>query len=101
MAAIHQASYGEPPLGVETHMLDHSVLCVLEIELLPHEEIIAGNGLGESVRLVRSGFQEVIRPTFIAAVEAVTGREVVAFVSETHLDPSFVLEYFRLGEARA
>jgi hypothetical protein len=35
-----------------------------------------------------------------SAVEHMTGRRVVAFLSETHIDPSFSVEFFRLAPQR-
>ena len=101
LAAIHESSYGVRPTRVQTHLLGDSIVCVLDVGLLPHEQIIAEHGLGASVRDIRAAFQEVIGATFVAAVERETGRRVVAFLSDTHVDPSFTVEFFRLGPAVA
>ena len=101
IAAIHEASYGLRAERVQTHLLGDSVVCVLDIGLLPHEQIIADNGLGASVRDIRAAFQEVIGTTFVAAVERETGRRVVAFLSDTSVDPPFTVEFFRLAPAPA
>jgi hypothetical protein len=47
--------------------------------------------------MLRREYQEAIAPTFAAAVEHMTGRRVIGFISETHIDPSFSVEFFRLG----
>ena len=101
IAAIHETSYGLSPCRVQTHLLGDSVVCVLDIGLLPHEQIIAEHGLGASGRDIRAAFQEVVGTTFVAAVERETGRRVVAFLSDTHVDPSFTVEFFRLAPAAA
>ena len=49
---------------------------------------------------MRSAYQEAIAPTFVAAVEHATGRRVVGFLSSTHLDPTFTVEFFRLAPAQ-
>jgi uncharacterized protein YbcI len=98
IATIHRESYGEAVEAIETHILGDLVLCVLDISLLPHERTLLDHGRGiESIRTVRKEFQESIGPTFAAAVEHMTGRRVIAFVSETHVDPSFSVEFFRLA----
>jgi uncharacterized protein YbcI len=97
IAAIHRESYGEAVEAIETHILENAVVCVLDITLLPPERTLLEHGRGEdSIRQVRKEFQESIGPTFSAAVEHMTGRRVVAFVSETHIDPPFSIEFFRL-----
>jgi uncharacterized protein YbcI len=97
-AALHEESYGQPPRNVRTHLLDDSVLCIIDIDLLPHERTLLDNGLGtESIHAVRTEFQRSIRSTFVAAVEHSTGRRVTGFISDTHLDPPFTIEFFRLA----
>ena len=98
--AIHRDSYGSTVGGAETHVHSNSVVCAVDIDLLPHEVAICGSEEGrDSIRESRRLFQSTIRSSFVAAVEHATGRRVVGFLSETHLDPSFALEYFRLGPA--
>jgi hypothetical protein len=48
---------------------------------------------------VRRDFQRGIQPTFVAAVEHSTGRRVAGFISDTHLDPPFSIEFFRLADS--
>lgn len=102
VAALHEESYGAPPRNVRTHVLDDAVLCVIDIDLLPHERTLLDNGLGtESIHAVRTDFQRTIRSTFVAAVEHSTGRRVTGFISDTHLDPPFTVEFFRLASEHA
>ena len=98
IAAIHRESYGEPVESIQTHVHDDFVVCMLDITLLPHEETLLGHDRGEeSIRAIRREFQAAIGPTFSAAVEHMTGSRVVGFLSETHIEPSFNVEFFRLG----
>jgi uncharacterized protein YbcI len=98
IAGIHRESYGEEVQSVTTHVHDDSVVCILDITLLPHEQTLLDNGRGhDSIRMLRREYQEAIAPTFAAAVEHMTGRRVIGFISETHIDPSFSVEFFRLG----
>jgi uncharacterized protein YbcI len=100
IAGIHRESYGEAVDSIETHILDDLVVCVLDVRLLPHERTLLEHDRGEdSIRRVRKEFQESIAATFSATVEHTTGRRVIAFLSETHLDPSFSVEIFKLGPA--
>ena len=101
IAAIHEDSYGSPPKSVSTYLLPDAVLSVVEIVLLKHEELIVGNGAHGRVREVRKAFQEAIGTTFTATVEHMTGRRVIGFISDTHLDPPFSIEFFKLRPAKA
>jgi uncharacterized protein YbcI len=97
IASIHEQSYGQRPDSVRTYMVDDVVLCVCDADLLRHEQLIHDSGAGDTVREVRKAFQEAIEATFVSTVEHMTGRRVVAFISDTHLDPSFSIELFRLA----
>ena len=98
IAAIHHQSYGEAVESIQTYIHDDAVVCVLDIALLTHERTLLGHDRGEeSIRAVRREFQAAIAPTFAAAVEHMTGRRVIGFLSETHIEPSFSVEFFRLA----
>jgi uncharacterized protein YbcI len=51
----------------------------------------------DSIRQLRREFQQTIAPAFCATVEHMTGRRVVGFLSETHVDPPFSVEFFKLA----
>ena len=98
IGAIHRESYGETVESIETHIHADSVVCVIDIALLPHERTILGSERGEdSIRKLRREFQHAIGPAFSAAVEHMTGRRVIGFLSETHIDPPFSVEFFKLA----
>jgi uncharacterized protein YbcI len=96
IAAIHEESYGRRPAKVTTYLLEDAVLCLCEIELLPYEALILETGDDATILRMRKAFQETIEPTFVSTVEHMTGRRVVAFISDTSLDPPFALEFFKL-----
>jgi uncharacterized protein YbcI len=98
IAGIHQKSYGEQVVSIQTHIHEDSVVCVLDITFLPHERTLLDHDAGvDSIRQIRRQYQEAIAPTFSAAVEHMTGRRVIGFLSETHIDPPFSVEFFRLA----
>jgi uncharacterized protein YbcI len=45
---------------------------------------------------MRHKFQEAMRPELVGAVEELTGRKVVAFMSDNHIDPDMAAEVFIL-----
>ena len=98
IATIHRESYGEVAESVQTHIAGDWVVCVLDVTLLPHERTLLEHDRGEeSIRHIRREFQAAIGPTFSATVEHMTGRRVIGFLSETHIDPPFSIEFFRLA----
>ena len=102
IARIHEESYGIVPQAVQSHMAGDFVVVVLDVDLLEHERLIMQNGSdGGSIRAVRSDFQSAVASTFIAAVERSTGRRVTGFLSDTHVNPSFTVEVFRLAPHEA
>ncbi len=97
LARIHVHSYGQEPLSIDTYMLDDAVLCVVDVELLAHERLLTEHQHGAEVVATRSAYEDAIGSTFKAAVERMTGRKVIAFLSSTNLDPPFMVEFFRLA----
>jgi uncharacterized protein YbcI len=102
LLAIHEDSYGCGATRATSHLVGDTLVVVLDgLELLPNEELMIANGKEEAVRDVRLRFQQAIEQTFRAAVERATGRRVIAFTSNTHLDqPRFAVEIFRLEPER-
>ena len=100
IAAIHRESYGEAVDCIQTHVHEDFVVCVIDIPLLTHERTLFHHERGgESIRVLRREFQEAIAPALEAAVERMTGRRVIGFLSETHLDPPFSVVFFRFAPA--
>ncbi len=96
--AIHRESYGRTAAEAKAYVLDDTVIVLLDgLELLPNEEFLINEGHGEAVGRVRTQFQKAIEPTFRAAVERATGRQVIGFASHVQLEePRFMAEIFRL-----
>ena len=99
---VHRESYGTGAGSVVVHTLDDLVVVLLdELELSAGERLLLDNGHSENVLSMRSAFQQAIEPTFTAIIERATGRRVTSFLSTTHLDPSYSVEFFRLEPAVA
>lgn len=96
--AIQRDSYGRGAEKATAHVLDDTVIVILDgLELLPNEEFMIGRGQADAVQELREQFQQAIGSTFCAAVERATGRRVIGFASHAQLDePRFSVEIFRL-----
>jgi uncharacterized protein YbcI len=99
LLAIHRDSYGRAATHAEALVLRDTVVVILDgLELLPNEEFLIGEGQAEAVGKVRTQFQQAIGPTFCAAVERATGRQVIGFASHIQIEePRFMAEIFRLA----
>ena len=49
---------------------------------------------------MRRTYQETMRDDFVALVEDVVGRKVIAFLSDHHIDPDIAVEMFVLERRR-
>ena len=96
--AIQRDSYGRGAENAKAHLLDDTVIVILDgLELLPNEEFMINRGRASAVRELREHFQQAIESTFRAAVERATGRRVTGFASHVQLDePRFAVEIFRM-----
>src|SRR4051794_1190912 len=65
------------------------------------ERTLIDAGRQEIVKNTRQEFQMAMRGPFTAAVEAATGRKVIAFMSQVHFDPDMAAELFVLQATRA
>jgi uncharacterized protein YbcI len=97
MVRIHRESYGSGASSAKTYVHDDLVLSVIDVELLPAEVVVIAQGRPDLVLEMRNSFQLELETAFTAAIEHATQRRVIAFLSDTHLDPPFVTELFRLG----
>ena len=97
---IHRESYGTGARSARGYLHEDALICFLDdVELMPSEQFLVDQGKADAVLEIRGQYQEAVATPFVAAVERATGRRVVAFVSRTHLDPSFAVEIFRLAQA--
>lgn len=87
---------GRGPTQARTYMSDNLVAVVLQETLIKAERSLVQGGKGDMVRTVRRAFQDTMREDMVAAVEALTGRPVVAFFSDSHLNPDIAIESFLL-----
>jgi uncharacterized protein YbcI len=70
----------------------------LEDIYTPAERTLIEAGDFEQVKVTRQSFQMAMRGPFTEAVEEVTGRKVIAFMSQVHRDPDMAAEIFVLAE---
>ena len=99
IVGIYHEGYGRGPTGAKTYVMDDLVLCVLRDGLTPAERTLRDQGKGEFVRDMRVKFQDAVEDQMRGMVEELTGRSVVAFLSQATVDPEVMIEVFFLDGA--
>ena len=89
---------GKGPNKARTIHNDEVVLCVLENGMTKAEQTLAKHGKQDYVLGIRHAFQHAMARELTSAVEALTGRKVVAFMSANHVDPDLAAEVFVLDQ---
>jgi uncharacterized protein YbcI len=77
------------------------VSVLLKDTLTKGERSLVGDGRGETVLSMRREFQRTMREDLVAAVEMLTERKVIAFMSDNHIDPDMAVESFVLAPETA
>jgi uncharacterized protein YbcI len=87
---------GRGPTQAYTTITDSHVIVVLRDALLKAERSLVKDGHSDAVIDMRRRFQRTMKDDLVAAVEENTGREVLAFLSDHHIDPDIAVEIFIL-----
>jgi uncharacterized protein YbcI len=87
---------GRGPTKARTVINGDSVLILMGDTLTKGERKLAESGKAEHVVQTRQQFQRVMRDDLVGLVEEQTGRKVIAFMSDNHIDPDYGAEVFVL-----
>jgi uncharacterized protein YbcI len=97
MIALHQRYHHRSPVTAKTLMLgDDLIACVLGGVYTDVEKTMIEVQRGTTVQETRSAFQNAMQHRFIEAVERLSGRGVLAFISNQHIGPDIEIELFVL-----
>jgi uncharacterized protein YbcI len=96
IVGLHREHYGRGAVRARTIMQDNYVVCFLDDIYTPVEHTLLNAGRADSVRTTRLAFQDAMEPLFREAVTKATGRRVVAFMSQVHIEPDMAAEIFVL-----
>ena len=98
MVALHRRHHHRAPASAKTLLLGGDLLaCVLGGVYTTVEQTMIELQRGAMVRETRSVFQLAMQKRFIDAVERLSGRGVLAFMSNHHVGPDIEIELFVLG----
>ena len=97
MVALHQRYHHRAPATAKTLLLGGDLLaCVLGGVYTDVEKTMIELQRTTTVRETRSAFQTAMQHKFIAAVERLSGRDVLAFIPNHHVGPDMEIELFML-----
>lgn len=98
---VQNESLGRGPKKAFTFHKGNVLVTVLEEVLTPAERKLAADGDGEAVLNMRRLYQRSMATQLKACVEAITGLQVVAFLSDNHIEPDMAVETFILDQPLA
>jgi uncharacterized protein YbcI len=93
---IHTAAIGRgPKKSYSFHSGDILITVLLEV-LTPAEQNLVSYDEGDAVLAMRRLSQQAMAEEMKASVARLTGRKVLAFMSDNHLDPDMAVQVFFL-----
>jgi uncharacterized protein YbcI len=97
IVAILRDHYGRGPMQAKTYAHDDLIVVVLRgTGLTPLEKTMIDSGDPGRVVDMRHDFQRVMADRYKQTIEELTGRTVVAFLSQAHIAPDITMETFFL-----
>jgi uncharacterized protein YbcI len=98
MVALHERYHHRTPATAKTKMLGDDLLaCVLGGVYTDVEQTMIELQRSTVVQETRSAFQNAMQRRFIDEVERLSGRDVLAFISNSHVGPDIEIEIFMLA----
>jgi uncharacterized protein YbcI len=101
MVTLYAEVYGHGRTTASTYINDNVVVCILEDILTSSEQALVAAGSASEVIDARAAFQADLEDDFSAAVERLTLRRVVAFMSANQTSPGIACEMFFLAPIEA
>lgn len=87
---------GRGPTKAHTVMNRDSVMILMADTLTKGERSLARMGMSDHVLETRKRYQTAMQDDLIGIVENHTGRKVIAFMSDNHIEPDMAAEVFVL-----
>jgi len=87
---------GRGPTKAKTTLGENGVFVVLQDTMTRGELTLADAGEGNAVLDLRRRWQRVMQKDVTIEIEQITGRKVIGFMSDNHIDPDLAVEVFIL-----
>jgi uncharacterized protein YbcI len=97
MVALHERYHHRIPVSAKTQLLGDDLIAVVMGGIYTDvEKTMIELRRGPIVQETRSAFQDAMQQRFIDEVERLSGRDVFAFISNSHVGPDLEIELFVL-----
>ena len=87
---------GRGPTKAKTTIGENGVFVVLQDTLTHGERTLSDAGEGKVVLDLRRRWQAIMQADVSREIEELTGRKVIGFMSDNHIDPDLAVEVFVL-----
>ncbi len=95
IVALLREHYGRGPMKAKTYALDDIIVVVMRGSgFTALERTIMDSGEPDRVIAMREDFQRVMAKLYRETIEELTGRKVLAFLSQAHVEPDITMEIF-------
>jgi uncharacterized protein YbcI len=95
IVGILREHYGRGPMKAKTYALDDIIVVVMRGSgFTALEQTIMDSGEPDRVIAMREDFQRVMATLYKQTIEELTGRKVLAFLSQAHVEPDITMEIF-------
>ncbi|MGO9887818.1 MAG: Na-translocating system protein MpsC family protein [Solirubrobacteraceae bacterium] len=94
IVALMREHYGRGPIKAKTYVLDNLIVCVRSDGVTAIERTLMEGGEPERVLEMRRDFQRMMKVRYSELIEELTGRHVLAFLSQAHVEPDLTVEMF-------
>jgi uncharacterized protein YbcI len=98
---LHREYYGRGATTTRTVYQRNFLIAFLEDIYTPLERTLIEDGQREEVKRTRQAFQTAMANRFSKAVEEITGRKVIQFMSQVSFEPDMAAEIFVLEPGTA
>ena len=95
IVAILREHYGRGPMKAKTYALDDIIVVVMRGSgFTALEQTMMDDAGADRVVALRHDFQRMMADRYRNVIEELTGRNVVAFLSQAHINPDITMEIF-------
>jgi uncharacterized protein YbcI len=102
IVSLVREHYGRGPIKAKTYVLDNLIVCVLtDSGFTAIERTMMEGDEPERVLEMRRDFQRMMKVRYSEMIEELTGRKVLAFLSQAHVEPDLTIEMFLMDAALA
>jgi uncharacterized protein YbcI len=100
MVTLHERYYHRAPTSAKSLLMGDDLLaCVLGGVYTDVEKTLIELERDTIVQENRSAFQHAMQDRFISDIQRLSGRHVLAFISNQHVGPDIEIELFVLGSS--